>query len=104
MKDMLINAALTILLRIRWDQVLEIVWRLFERKVPAPVMAEIQSLVGTAEQLWDDGEKKGTWVRDMLQSPMYKAELQQAIREVPSHLINNAIEQAVTRLRSESDA
>jgi len=102
MQQLLIHAALALLARIRWDNVLALIWRLLGRKIPAPVLAHIDTLVRAADVMGGySGAQKAQWVRDMVAHPAEDEALRELAAAVPAHLINAAVEQAVARLKAE---
>lgn len=97
-KSTLANIVLSLLSKIPWDLVIQIIRVQFDRKVQPALLREIDRLVDVADEMDLPGEDKFRWVFDALRasdSPVRATALKTA-----TYLLHTAIQISVTRLRS----
>jgi hypothetical protein len=98
MKNMLIQAAVSFLLQLPWDRIVEIVKQLITVKVNPILIAQIERLVRAVDAMDLPGEEKFKWVLDALVSS--DSPVRKMVEETPDDLVDMAIQTAVVRLRA----
>lgn len=102
MKTMLRTAVQALIDRLPWDELILVLRRIAERRLPTALLDRIEVLVRQAEATPGPGPDKLRWVLAKLtaaDSPVRHAAL-----AVAGHLLHWAVESAVLRLKSRAGA
>lgn len=99
MKSVLRSALLALLSRLPWDELLDVVRGIAERRIQSAVLDRIDVLVRQAEA---DPESRGTekfaWVLSQLTDPT--SPVRGAVLALPARLVQWAIQTAVVRIKA----
>lgn len=94
------NAALALVARLPWDDLLEILKAILTRRLNALLLERIEALVASAARLDLPGAEKLKWVWTALGAA--DSPVRSLVTATPGFLVNWAIESAVVRLRARS--
>jgi hypothetical protein len=99
---MLRTAAQLVIDRLPWDELMAVLRRIAERRLPAALVERIDDLVAAADRGQSQGVDKFKWVVQQLQAE--GSPVRQAALSAAGVLLHWAIESAVLRLRAARDA
>ncbi len=102
MRTMLRAAAQAVIDRLPWDELMLVLRRIAERRLPAALVERIEALVAAADLGQSQGTDKFKWVVQQLQAE--GSPVRQAALSAAGVLLHWAIESAVLRLRAARDA
>ena len=97
-KTAIVNLVISLLSQIPWAEVVQVIRDQFERKVQPVVLREIDRLVDQVDEMDLKGKQKFQWVSEALRSE--DSLVKQYVRETATHLLDTAIQIAVTKLRA----
>ncbi len=98
MNKILLNAALALVARLPWDDILTVLKAVATRRVNTLVLAQIDSLVERADALDAKGTDKKAWVVTQILGAGSPVRLMASA--VPGYALSWAIDTAVLRMRA----
>ncbi len=98
MNKLLLNAALALVARLPWDDLLEILKAVMTRRLNGILLEQIARLVALAEGREMPGTEKFRWVMTALSAP--DSPVRNLMAGTPAFLVGWAIENSLVRLRT----
>jgi hypothetical protein len=95
---MLKTLILTLLARVPWATVIEVIREQFERKVQPAILREIDRLVDYVDDMDLSGEDKFRWVFDALRAS--DSPVKAAATNTATYLLDTAIQVSLAKLRA----
>lgn len=98
MNKLLLNAALALVARLPWADLLEVLKTMLARRLNGILLEQIERLVALAERTEMRGTEKLAWVRAALSAA--DSPVRSLVASTPGYLVGWAIESALVRLRT----